>query len=221
VASLRFSFDGERRQASGHSFGWKRPAPFLVPGGHGGRGLYPFISSVYVTKEDRDGRGTPCTGINKGEAAPAEAKPEPDKALPAPQSHTDGENREKEIKALGQKETIEGLNGASEKLISFLETAETGLTGLKAQLNMFRGAFNEILFKLDSFAQLLDIIRSNEERKFAPPEAALSSQTESKDTLDELLEILQTPAFQVLMRRLALSFMIKNSGKVTSDGRCS
>ncbi|MCR4441415.1 MAG: hypothetical protein QHH10_04635 [Peptococcaceae bacterium] len=209
MASLRFSFDGERRQVSGHSFGWRRPSPFPCPGSHRGRGLYPVIYPVYVKREDRVERENCCEDTKKGAAAKQEVKEELDKALPSPEGAVYSENEAKEIKEGGQEGKKDSVVSASEKLIAFLETAETGLVGLKAQASLFRHAFNEIMFKLDSFAQLLDIIRSNEERKTAPPEAALSLKKETKDTLDEILEILQTPAFQGIMRQLALNFIVK------------
>lgn len=114
-----------------------------------------------------------------------------------------------EAKPKSNQEKEQEVN-VSEKLIAFLDGSEVNLNKAKGHVNNIRFAFEEMTYKLESFTSILEIIHNNEERRMKGPQATLSNQKTTKDTLDEILEVLQNPAFQSILRQFMTSFIGKN-----------
>lgn len=97
----------------------------------------------------------------------------------------------------------------SEKLITNLTATETNLTWVKGQVDSTKSLLDDIMYKLESFMQIMEIIRANEERRISGPQAQTVSIKTSKDSVDELLELLQGPVFQNVLRQFFISTFVK------------
>jgi hypothetical protein len=97
----------------------------------------------------------------------------------------------------------------SEKLIGKLESVENGITGIRGHVDTAKVLFDDVIFKLESFMQILDIVRANEEKRLQGPQVQVSSTKTTKDTVDEILEMLQTPAIQGFLRQILVSLLVK------------
>ncbi len=96
----------------------------------------------------------------------------------------------------------------SEVLITKLETAESGLNSIRGQVDLAKAFFDDLLYKMESAIQIIEIIKMNEERKHINSAAQVTDQKTEKDTVDDLLELLQTPALQGVLRQLLVSILI-------------
>lgn len=103
----------------------------------------------------------------------------------------------------------------SELLISRLSTAETGLVSVKAKVDLAREFLDDMIYKFDSLSQIMDIVRANEERRAGGVQVASLTSKETKDSIDEFLELMQTPALQGIIRQFLLGI---SSSKVTLSG---
>lgn len=110
-------------------------------------------------------------------------------------------------------EKAESFN-ISEKLIANLTATETNLTLIKGRVDSTKGILDDLIYKLESFLQIVEIIRANEERRISAPQAQVATLKTSKDSIDELLELLQGPVFQNVLRQIFISTLVKN-GKGT------
>lgn len=96
---------------------------------------------------------------------------------------------------------------ASEKLLGKLEVVGTGLTSTREHLNKTKIFVDEVIYKMESFQQIMDILKANEERKTAGVSALTASSKTTHDSIDDFLELLQTPALQNILRQLLLGIM--------------
>jgi hypothetical protein len=126
-----------------------------------------------------------------------------------PSTETDFQH-EKEQTTNKQQEENSEVN-VSEKLITFLNSSETGLNKVKGHVDNVRFMVEEVTFKLDSMMSILDIIHNSEDRRMKGPQATISSQKESKDTIDEILEMLQNPAIQSMLRQFMMGIIGKKN----------
>lgn len=220
VASLRFTFDGERRPANQTGERERAPKYPFFPR-YMGPGFFPYppppreviYQEKVVPQEDDQEKGVGQEHITKGGAAAVEVSLEKDKVL---------EQKVTEVKLeIVSPQEIPGQDtgsptqdkkvvfNVSERLISNLNTAETGLNSFRVQVDAAKELLDDIIFKLDSFMQILEIIRSNEDRRLSGPRVQAAYQKTAKDAVDELLELLQTPAMQSVLRQLLLGLMAK------------
>ena len=112
------------------------------------------------------------------------------------------------------KEKVKGEASAdiSELLISRLSTAETGLVSVKTRVDLAKEFLDDMIYKFDSLSQIMEIVRANEERRAGGVQVASLTSKETKDNIDEFLELLQTPALQGIIRQFLLGI---SSSKVT------
>lgn len=110
--------------------------------------------------------------------------------------------------AKGSKEEDISVN-VSEKLIGQLSNMENKLVNAKGQVDNAKNMFDEVIFKLDSFMQIMDIIKANEERRINKPQASVQGVKTNKDTVDEFLELLQAPVFQNVLRQFLIGVLVK------------
>lgn len=98
----------------------------------------------------------------------------------------------------------------SEQLVSQLTVVENNVVKVRGHVDTARSLFDEVLYKIESFIQIMEIVSNNEERRINGKQAQLSSvQKESKDTVDEIIELLQTPAFQSVLRQVLVKVLVK------------
>jgi hypothetical protein len=55
----------------------------------------------------------------------------------------------------------------------------------------------------------MDIVQSNHARMTNPPEAQVSSTKTAKDSIDEILELLQGQVFQNVLRQVLVGVLVK------------
>jgi hypothetical protein len=109
------------------------------------------------------------------------------------------------------------VSQVSEMLIKNLTTTEAKLTEVKGQVNFAKMFFDDLIFKLESFLQIVEIVKANEKRRLSEPQAQLASLKTSQDSVDEFLELLQGPVFQNILRQFLISVMARE-GNVTKFG---
>ena len=97
----------------------------------------------------------------------------------------------------------------SEVFITKLDSYETGIIKIREQADKGKVLLDDLLFYLDSFIKISEVLKEHETRKERDPNAATASFKTNKDTIDEVLELLQTPAFQGILRQVLVSVFIK------------
>lgn len=107
----------------------------------------------------------------------------------------------------------------SEMLIKSLTTTEVKLTGLKGQVEFTKTFFDDLLYKLESFMQIMEIVKANEARRLNGSQAQVASLKTSKDSADEFLELLQGPVFQKVLRQFLLSVLVREDGVTNFEHR--
>lgn len=98
----------------------------------------------------------------------------------------------------------------SQKLIDKLSTYEKSINDFRGNVDLGKVLLDEVIFKVDSYIQIMDIVKSNEDRKAKGPQAQVSSERVNKDNIDDFLELLQTPAIQNILRQLLISISVKS-----------
>lgn len=200
MASLRLTFNGDRRP--GTNCGERGRSPFYPFPRYQQRSSYSPFEPLY--KEASPQTGSPG---DLNEADPGPFQPAGDEVTNGDEV-TDDEAVNSSQQEQGE-EKDKSTVSVSEKFVNTMTVAETGLNSLRSQVEITKNMFDELIFKLDSGAQILDIIRSNEERRAAGPQVQAASAKTTKDTIDELLELLQTPMIQNMLRQLMLGWMTK------------
>ena len=194
MASLRFTFDGERRPER------PRPFPSFMPRAVEPRPYRPMgaYAGEEVLNEPNE--------ISAEELKEKVSEKEQATLLPM-EDNTQ------------QKETFSGFSHepeqeippfhVSEKFVAKLDQVETALSSLRGHADMLKLLFDEINYKLESFMQILEVIRANEERRVNRAQIQAASQKTNKDTVDEFLELLQTPVMQNALRQFLINMLVK------------
>lgn len=104
----------------------------------------------------------------------------------------------------------------SEMLIQKLTISETNLNQVKGQVELAKTFFDELIFKIESFMQILEIVKANEKKKVNDPQAQVASAKTSKDSVDELLELLQSPVFQNILRQFLINVLARKDDVTNS-----
>lgn len=210
MASLRFTYDGERRQ--------ERRTP-----------VYPFQPRfMYPAAVQRQTVVLPIEPspeeLTEAEQSPAADSPEKE----APKQEIPKKITSEEVtshKETSQKETLQKVAldktisenrssekqtvSVSERFISRLESVETGLDKTKGHVDALKVFSDEVVYKLESGLQIMAILRANEERRLSEPQVQLTSTKTSRDTIDDLLALLQTPAVQSVLRQIMVGLLVK------------
>lgn len=129
--------------------------------------------------------------------------PQPTKEF-EPQQNKEFEPQEK------QKNTAD-FSRISELLIDSLSTTEGNLSNVKKNVDIFKPVIDDFMFKLESIIKIVDIVKENERRKLGTPQAQVASLKTSKDSIDEILELLQGPVFQKVLRQLIVGLLVNDS----------
>lgn len=208
MASLRFSFNGDRRNTPRQPpLGGMRPPYYPSPfmGRTLGTGRYPrpFLNPVVVMPKDEYSRKQ-----DEETCTPKEEEKPVEEIIKTEVESLHGQKEEE--RPHKNEETSSSPVLISENFINHLDTFNTGLFKLRGNINSSKNLFDDLLYKLESFAQIIEIMRANEERKTNGPQAQVSSLKTSKDSVDELLELLQTPAFQSVLRQILIGVLVKN-----------
>ena len=98
----------------------------------------------------------------------------------------------------------------SEILISKLSTTETNLSEIRNMVETGKPFLDDFIYKIESFMQIIEIIKANERRRFSKPQTQVASVKTTKDSYDEFLELLQGPVFQNVLRQFLISIMVRN-----------
>lgn len=215
VASLRFNFDGDKRPERGRApmnpysmrnLGYPLYGRPLAPPVHG-RIEEPYVIPVVeeteqATISDETEKAETLQyqdGLTIGDGV------EPDED----QNYLEKESQpaKEKIKDSIPEAPEESAKTASEKLVGKLEVFETGLINTREHLNQAKLFFDDVIYKMESFQQIMDILKANEERKTAGISAQAVSSKTTRDSIDDFLELLQTPAFQNVLRQLLLGIM--------------
>jgi|GEM_PF-6208239 len=226
VAGLRFTFDGERR--SGPNCGEKGRTPFYKNSRHMQYQPYgrynPFFGPVYFPGDNPgDNEKHDDIGESRKQASVGR-ETEPfmihNASYDIQEESVQGESRQeqantditKDKEASQQQQTQstekeEKTVNVSEKFVSTMEVAETGLNNLRVQVDVAKNLFDDFIYKLESAVQILEIIKSNEERRINGPQVQVASWKTTKDTVDEVLELLQTPVFQNILRQFMIGWI--------------
>lgn len=195
MASLRFTFDGERRPERPRPFPPfmpkpVQPRPYMMPmGGYAGE-EEPFLAN----------------NISAEEMTEKVSEKEQVTLLPIEDNPQEKENFTGSFPE--QEQEIPPIH-VSEKFVAKLDQVETALSSLRGHADMLKLLFDEINYKLDSFLQILEIIRANEERRVNRAQIQAASQKTNKDTVDEFLELLQTPVMQNALRQFLINLLVK------------
>lgn len=191
MASLRFTYNGDRRMERGRVL----MPPFLP------RCIRPLEYSrltpiTYAAKPTKENQEL------KTENQEPVSGAEPITTLPvAYPDQNDSAEKEQENTA--------PVN-VSELLVNRLDILEAGLNKTSSQVDQAKIVLDDVIFKLDSFLQILQILYANEEKRLQGPQLqAAPSQKTTKDAVDELLELLQTPAIQGVLRQFLISIIVK------------
>ncbi len=198
MASLRFTYNGDRRMERGR-----------VP-------LSPFLPRCILPLEYS--RLNPITYAAKPTKENQELKTENQELKTENQELTGGAEPiatlpvaypDQNDSAEQEKENTAPVN-VSELLVNRLDILEAGLNKTSSQVDQAKIILDDVIFKLDSFLQILQILYANEEKRLQGPQLqAAPSQKTTKDTIDELLELLQTPAIQGVLRQFLISMIVK------------
>lgn len=198
MASLRFTYNGDRRMERGRVL----MPPFLprcIRPLEYSR-LTPITYAVKPTKENQELK-TENQELKTENQEPVSGA-EPITTLPvAYPDQNDSAEKEQENTA--------PVN-VSELLVNRLDILEAGLNKTSSQVDQAKIVLDDVIFKLDSFLQILQILYANEEKRLQGPQLqAAPSQKTTKDAVDELLELLQTPAIQGVLRQFLISIIVK------------
>lgn len=133
-------------------------------------------------------------------------------------AYDENEEIEEENKANDSKEEAKNVHeeeipiNVSEKLVGKLNVVEENMVKIRGQVDSARYLFDDALYKIESLIQIMDIVKNNEERRIKNSEgqAQISIYNkDSKDTIDDVLELLQTPAVQNILRQVLLNVFAK------------
>ena len=208
MASLRVNYDGEKRQER------ERPVNYGIMTRNSG--FFPMPPRPPMAKPQRVEELVPTkcyTSISPAietEAAvlPVEVialPPTPTIELPVEEPLPLKEDEaEQDVQT-----TPESTLTDSEKFITRLETYETTVVKIRQQVDVSKGLFDDVLFHMDSFLKIMDVIRENQERKLNEPMVSVATQKTSRDTIDEVLDLLQTPALQNILRQVLMGVLVK------------
>ncbi len=202
MASLRFNYEGARRQERE-----RRPLPFYA-----GRyyGYPPYLSPIPLFQGVKP-QETPSpetdTEIRTEETPQIDAtNNEETKPIieniskPTTKPIAEEDNNNEKQKSTGN---------LSELVINRLSTAEAGLVNIRGQVDTAKVFFDDIIYKFESILQIMEIVRGNEERRAAGAQISTVSPKTNKDNIDEILELLQTPAMQSILRQFLLGVFTK------------
>lgn len=213
MASLRVNYNGEKRQERERPFNYgimTRNAGFM------NSGFFPMPPRPPMAKRPSVEEPVPAkcdTSINPAIETEAAVLPVEDIALtpttpiklPVEESlPLKGDEAEQDVQT-----TPEPTLTDSEKFITRLETYETTAVKIRQQVDVTKGLFDDVLFHMDSFLKIMDVIRENQERKLNEPLVSVATQKTSKDTIDEVLDLLQTPALQNILRQVLMGVLVK------------
>lgn len=239
LASLRFSFDGDRRSAKSPNARQMRSPVFPYTARFMSRGcvldFYPIHKEVYrqVTEPaaiNKAAEEAKCAAAYEELSEPKMIDESKDSIEPVKQ--TDPVKLDEPVKPNDTVKTDDATNNGAdketekytekyteakdkninvnEKMIAFLDKSELSLNNVKTQVNTVQSLFTEIMYKLDSFTSILDIIYNNEERRIHSSQVSTVNRKETKDTVDEILELLQNPAIQGLLRQFVAGIVGKS-----------
>lgn len=215
MASLRFKYGGEKRKEQGGS----RSRPFryseVMPippddieiSYRKTRAIYnePIQQTIVIPENNIVQEEQPEVVICAEEARKEEQLPE--------QMDISGGKDISEEKAAPTDEIVEEPEGAaisaSEKFIASLDSYENGIVKINEQLDKGKIIFDEVIFYLDSLLKILEIIKENEVRKKQEPQVSFKIEKTNKDTIDQILELLQTPTFQSILRQILIGLLVK------------
>lgn len=110
----------------------------------------------------------------------------------------------------GEPKETPDFSQISQMLISKLSTTEANLSEIKKMVEKGKPFLDDFLYKLDSFMQIIEIVKANERPGFNKPQAQVDSLKTTKDSYDEFLELLQGPVFQNVLRQFLVSVMVRN-----------
>lgn len=238
MASLRFNFDGERRPSGlGTERRGVRP-PVILPIGlrylrpRAYPGPFSYPAGTQEEEEINAGESSqeeiPTTptdtllmpgGEDEKEANSLkpeklqnneEAISEPVLAEPVSSGSKEAGAGEKTgEKAEEEQQGSTNSASTSEVLIQTLGKYEANLNQVRGQVDLVKEFFDTLIYKLDSAAQIMEIIQANEERSINKPQVQLTANKTSRDMIDEVLELLQTPAIQNIVRQFLMGFLVK------------
>jgi len=97
----------------------------------------------------------------------------------------------------------------SEILINKLSITEADLSEARNTVELYKPVIDDLMYKLESFIQILDIIKANERRRLSGTQAETASFKISKDSVDEILELLEGPVFQNVLRQFLVGVLVK------------
>lgn len=194
MASLRFNYDGDKRPEKGRLH----------------RGFMPknmFFQNTSLIPPPRPSPTViPPPAEIQAEEIPESPAGDIEPSLPKPEK----QGMDAAKPDIPSPETPPEINlSDSEKFIARLESYESGAAKIRQQIDMSRVLFDEVLFHMDSFLKILEVLRDIEERKQKTPEASVSMEKTGKDAVDEILDLLQTPAFQNILRQFLMGLLSK------------
>ncbi|MGI6144442.1 MAG: hypothetical protein GX092_07030 [Clostridia bacterium] len=125
---------------------------------------------------------------------------------PIASDQSNEEASQKETKQKGKPD----FSRISEIFINKLSTTETSLSEIKMMVETGKPFLDDLLYKLESFMQIIEVVKANERRRFDKPQAQVTSLKTTKDSCDEFLELLQGPVFQNVLRQFLISIMVRD-----------
>ncbi|MDD4047488.1 MAG: hypothetical protein PHI90_01435 [Clostridia bacterium] len=126
------------------------------------------------------------------------------------EANTDKENMKKQSSEHTEDEKEDKKNSfnVNEKLLEKLTETENSLNRFKEKADIGKRLFDDAIYKFDSIIQIIEIVRANEERKSNGVKTQEDSTKSSKDSIDEMLELLQGPVFQKVLRQLFVGMLV-------------
>ena len=207
MASLQFSYDGYKKPEQGRGI-WGRNMCFFPPRYNYQRTEQkPEVSLPEQSQIEESQPEQSQSEQNQSEQNQPEQN-QPKQIIPEKVLAEEVPNEEK------AQSTMKAENDPvqiSEKLIENLAAAEANFNKLKERLDIAKTIFDKIIYKLDSMTQITEIIRENEVKSRSESPIQTTSFKTTKDSVDELLELLQGPVFQNILRQFLISIFIKNS----------
>ena len=200
LASLSFNYEGARRPERD-----RLPLPFF---GARYSGYYPYQAPVPffqgITNATPEEPRSPETVTEMEIEIETIAKDIEDISEPVKPT---GEEKNEKQEPIGD---ISGL------VINSLSTAEAGLSNIRDKVDTAKVFIDDIIYKFESILQIIEVVRSNEERRAAGAQITMAAQKTNKDSIDEILELLQTPAMQSIIRQVLVGVITKNSAQSTT-----
>lgn len=194
MTSLQFRYDGYKKPEQGRNM-WGRNMCFFPP-------RYNYGGAEAMQPEE----------MQQEEPLPEEMQPEQN----IPEKTIEKEAQSEEKQQASMKTENKPVN-ASEKLLENLTVAEANFSKLKERMDVAKTVFDKIIYKLDSMMQIVEIIRENEVKSMSESQIQTDSLKTTKDSVDELLELLQGPIFQNILRQFLLKVFIKDSDGTKSE----